>query len=183
MDARTPERLGGVDVAEPGDGALVEQHGLYGASASLRGRAQQADGEFVGFRAQLEARWIARRVVRCGAEGAGVDQGEALAVIGVERDAGEARHRGRSAGRVPVARHAKVNGKHGAVIEVDVLVLATALDGGDATANEAGRVARGKGATLGGVMCGDRDEAAPDQGSPGDSSRGFDFGEFRHSRR
>jgi hypothetical protein len=148
VNARSPEGLGGVDVAEPGDDTLVEQHRLDGAAARTKRVAQHLFGERIGLRTECQPRRAPWRVVGDGAQRARINQAETLAALQGEGHAGEPGKRRSRWRDCPVAIHPEVHGDHRAVVEHQVLVLGVPFNPKHGAARDALNVARRQGAPL-----------------------------------
>ena len=138
MDPRREQRLVGVDVADAGDDALVEERGLDRRLAA-RERARQVGGRPVAQRLgpELAGEPGLGAVLgdAPGAEAARVGVGEVGAVVEQRARAQEARSlSGGAAQPEQVAGHAQVDEQRGAVVELDDQVLAAPAERLDAHA-------------------------------------------------
>ena len=146
MDLRRPQRLVGVDVAEPGDDALVEQDGLDRRLAPAQRRVQELGRERVrerlGAEPEREERGDAPRR-RAAAPTSRSGGGRCSATSEPSSSSSSARSAARRllarAASQEVAGHPQVDGQRLAVVEPQQQVLAAALDALDREAREGGR--------------------------------------------
>ena len=186
-EAGAVQGLAHVDVAEPGDDALIQQGGLERGAAALEGSEQQAGVERGGKRLRAEVGQQAMRVLGGrghevdAAEAAGVDEADVPAVVGLERDMLVQHGRvGAAQADVHAAGHAEMDQRAVAAIEAHQDVFGTAAETEDPGALEAGREARREGpAQVRPADLGMGDGPALEPGHEA-AHHGFDFGEFRH---
>lgn len=183
MNARAPECLGGVDVPQPGDDALIEKQRLDRSAARFEGAAQRGGGERLWLRAERELRQCVGGVIDDGAERAGIHEREPGATLRFEDDTGVGRQRVAHAPDDPVTVHAEVHGDDCAVVEDEVLMLRAPNNLGDASPDDAADVARRETAPLRRVVRRDHDERLADEHAPGHASSEIDFREFGHRER
>ena len=181
-DARLPECLAGADVADAGEQALIEQHRLDRATTRRQRGAQPCrrdDGvgdlrpEFGQCGTGLQS--------RDAGECARIGQADDRAVVEHEANAFVARRRIAVATEPPVAGHAEVHVQHGAIVEVEQLVLAAALHAVHATAGQLRRRAVGELPALCVVQHRQLRDATAGDHLAQSPDGAFHFGLFRHA--
>lgn len=143
MDAGAEERLVGVDIADTGYRALIEQGGLDGRLALCERRGQTVGGEsrVERFRAKfrLQAGFGIASVYDHAAEFALIGVAEIGAVGKMNRKVFEPDFRVFSTGKIEVAGHAQVDFDSVASGKIDQQKFSAAADAGHGAADDVGR--------------------------------------------
>ncbi len=177
-----PECFGGVDVSQTRNHSLVEQQWLDRPAPlgqqGVQRRGRERRISWLGAEAQIEDG--ARRMQLERTERAWIVEHHASAVVERERGARETWQWICRAVDVPVAGHAKVRLEDAAVVQVDELMLAAALDVVHASSAQRAQTAGGQASPQSWVeQVGTRDGAAGENRSqPTDCT--LDLGQFGH---
>lgn len=182
VDGRAPERLGGVDVSNAGHDTLVEQGGLDGGAPPFQGATKRRGVERGTRRIGAEYRLArASRAEGDGGERTRIHETDSRAVV-EEKD--HARVRGQGIGDqcdVPVAVHAKVDVQRAAVVEGEILVLATPFYVRDLPPHELGGHTVGEGSSGCGMVGRNHGETPAGDGRAESAHGVFDFWKFGHA--
>ena len=176
-DLRTPERLGRVDVADPRDDALIQEHGLDRPVTPNQRRQECVgrEGGIGGFEPELEQRGRICRMQFDGRESAGIHERDACAVAEVDGSTRILRQGIIAAPDVPIAGHAKMNVKASVVIQLQQLMLATAGDAGHPRPAQCSQAVRGDATPECRVDERDTIDDLSDGRLPQDAGSAFDF--------
>jgi len=187
MDLRTPERLVGVDVADAGHDALVEQHGLDRGLAPGEPGGEVRDGELMFERFRPEHRGEAGEIggQRDEAELARVGKAQLLAAVELHANMHPAVRlmRGLIRRHVQAAGHFQVNDQQ-VMVEMAEDVFGATGDGAKGLAVETRAEVFRRGPAQHPRPIGpDVERGAADQRAAQPADDGFDFGQFRHGSR
>lgn len=175
----------GVDVADAGDAALVEQGGFEGDGAPAQGVPEGCGVEGVAERFGAElGEGVGHGVYDVdGAEFADINEAELVSIVELEDGAGERLLGMVGRAEVEAAGHAEVDDAAASVVELQAEVLAAPLDGLEGASAQLG-------ADVGGGSPAQQAFRAGREGEVGDAAPAdqrfelaadsFDFGEFGH---
>jgi hypothetical protein len=177
-----PERLGCVDVAEPGQHPLIEQRHLDGRAASPERAAERCGVERRVRRldAELGERLAPDPVEGDGCQSPRIHERHARPIAEVENGAGVTRLRIVARRHDPIAGHAEVDVEDRSIVERDELVLPPPLDAlDDPPAHVLGAFLAGA-PTKRWVQEPELDDALPQRRPLEDPSGELHLGQLRH---
>ena len=190
MQARLPEDLVGVQVADAGQEALVEEERLQASAAAAELGAEAPGGELgerLGAESVVEERFQLGPALEQvdPTELSRVDEMELGAIVEAEREMGVARQRGAGLAQHQVAAHLAVDDQPAVAVQPDQEVFAPPIDGLEGSAVDGreelvGRGVRQHPRPVHRARAGDA--ATEDAGAQPARGR-LDLGQLRHRRR